>query len=179
MLIETGPIAGPEPDRALVRLNFVALVTALDALASGRVEAADPARYESAARERLAAAAHARHRRHHRQRRGRRAFVGDIGISAARVVATRDGTRTVRLNGRIADLGDLRVYGALETIDATGLTAVPLLEPAPRAAMRCASPTGGPGGDRPSAVGQPGALLLLAPVPGRDGLWRVVRVVGV
>ena len=47
VLIETGPYPGPDPDRALVRMNFVALLTALDALASGRVDDADPARYET------------------------------------------------------------------------------------------------------------------------------------
>ena len=39
VLIETGPWPAPNPDRALVRLNFVAIVSALDALATGRVGA--------------------------------------------------------------------------------------------------------------------------------------------
>ena len=41
VLIETGPWPSAEPDPALVRLNFVAIVTALDALATGRVDKAD------------------------------------------------------------------------------------------------------------------------------------------
>jgi hypothetical protein len=47
VLIESGPLAGPEPDRALVRLNFVALVTALDAIASGRAAAHQTAAYDT------------------------------------------------------------------------------------------------------------------------------------
>ena len=39
VLIETGPWPSAEPDPALVRLNFVALVSALDALATGRSSA--------------------------------------------------------------------------------------------------------------------------------------------
>ena len=50
VLIETGPWPGPEPDRTLVQLNFVALVTALDALASGRVVAAPIPRCTSGCR---------------------------------------------------------------------------------------------------------------------------------
>ena len=46
VLIETGPWPSAEPDPALVRLNFVAILSALDALATGRVENADPKRYE-------------------------------------------------------------------------------------------------------------------------------------
>ena len=47
MLIESGPLAGPDADRALVRLNFVALVTALDGLASGRTAAHPTAAYDT------------------------------------------------------------------------------------------------------------------------------------
>ena len=40
VLIETGPWPAAEPDPALVRLNFVAILSALDALATGAVERA-------------------------------------------------------------------------------------------------------------------------------------------
>src|SRR5262245_2305676 len=46
VLIETGPWPSQEPDAPLVRINFIALVSALDALATRRVERADPKRYE-------------------------------------------------------------------------------------------------------------------------------------
>ncbi|MGE5813148.1 MAG: M14 metallopeptidase family protein, partial [Acidobacteriota bacterium] len=47
VLIETGAFPTRPPDPAIVRLNFVAILTALDALATERVQDADPARYES------------------------------------------------------------------------------------------------------------------------------------
>ena len=47
VLIETGPWPSEQPDPSLVRLNFIAILTALDALATGDVERADPRRYES------------------------------------------------------------------------------------------------------------------------------------
>ena len=42
VLIETGAWPSLDPDPALVRLNFVAIVAALDALATGAVDGADP-----------------------------------------------------------------------------------------------------------------------------------------
>ena len=47
VLIETGPWPAAEPDPALVRLNFVAILAALDALATGAVNRASPERYDS------------------------------------------------------------------------------------------------------------------------------------
>ena len=47
VLIESGPLPGADADRALVRLNFVALVTALDGLASGRAAAHPTAAYDT------------------------------------------------------------------------------------------------------------------------------------
>ena len=47
VLIETGPWPAAEPDPYLVRLNFVALMTSLDGLATGRVKQADKRRYET------------------------------------------------------------------------------------------------------------------------------------
>ena len=70
VLIETGPWPAPEPDAALVRLNFVALVSALDALASGSVERADPAAIRDAAGQRVEAVLRDRQERHGDQRQG-------------------------------------------------------------------------------------------------------------
>ena len=101
VLIETGPAPGDEPDKTLIRANFVALVTALDALASGRVKKADREALRDAAVQRVAPAAHARHgrdagrppearalhRRHrhrrHAHRAPRRRRSGDAGSPAA------------------------------------------------------------------------------------------------
>lgn len=178
VLIETGPWPGPEPDRALVRLNFVGLLTALDALASGRVHDADPARYESLpinesrlfhtliTNARIATGT------------GVPAFTGDIGIVATRVVRREGGRREIGWAARIEDLGDLRVFGALESIDATGLTAAPLFDPGARVGDRLALPDWSGSRNEPRlAPGQPAAVLLLRPEePGWFRVERIVRV---
>src|SRR6185503_14972890 len=47
VLIETGPFPSIEPDPSLVRLNFVGILAALDALATGAVNRAQTERYDS------------------------------------------------------------------------------------------------------------------------------------
>ncbi len=47
LLIETGPWPDPNPDPALVRMNTIALLRAIFALADGSVHQADPSRYDS------------------------------------------------------------------------------------------------------------------------------------
>jgi Predicted carboxypeptidase len=47
VLIETGAFPASEPDPVLVRLNFIAILSALDALATGNVDKADPKRYDT------------------------------------------------------------------------------------------------------------------------------------
>ncbi len=54
LLIETGPWPEPNPDPTLVRLNFIALVRALSALADGSVHQADSVAIRFAARKRVA-----------------------------------------------------------------------------------------------------------------------------
>ena len=76
VLIETGPWPGPEPDAALVRLNFIALVSALDALATGAVERADPQRYESLPMNESKVLLRARQERDDHQRQGYAAVHG-------------------------------------------------------------------------------------------------------
>jgi hypothetical protein len=176
VLIETGPYPGPEPDRALVRMNFVALLTALDRLATGLVDAADPGRYEtlpfnqSNLLHTLVVNATVV------SGTGVPPFVADIGLSASRVVREVSGERRVGFEARIDDLGDLRVYGALETIDATGLTAAPLWDPALAAGAVVRVPEGRLTGPT-IAVGQPARIVLLRPEAA--GAYRVERVVTV
>ncbi len=176
ILIETGPYPGPDPDRALVRLNFVALLTALDALASGRADRADGGRYQTLP-------LNSSNLFHTLVRNatvvtgtGVPPFVGDVGLGASRVVHDVKGLRSVGLAGRIEDLGDLRVHGALETIEATGLTVAPLwdrrLEPGDTVRLPAPPPS------KPViAVGQPAELVLLR--PGRAGDYVVERVVAI
>jgi len=125
ILIETGPYAGEDADRELVKLNVVAILTALDSLATGAVQAADAALYESlpindsnlytviVKGASIVAGT------------GIPPFTGDIALGSSRVVRTdTKGTREAFQALRVDDLGDMRVFSALETVDAAGLFAV-------------------------------------------------------
>ena len=125
VLIETGPWPGEEPDPPLIRLNFIALVSALDALATGNVNRADPKRYEQLPMNdsgllyvliRNATVVNGA---------GVGPYVADIGINGNRRVRLTSGRREVQIAMSISDMGDLRKSGALRVIDASGMTAVP------------------------------------------------------
>jgi hypothetical protein len=181
VLIETG--AWPAglfepPDPALVRLNFVAILTALDALATGRVHRADPSRYDSLPENesrllylivRGATVINGA---------GVPPFIADIGFAASRRVVEEGGRRAVELSLAIDDLGDLRTLGALEVIDAGGLVAAPafgdgLLEPGRE--VRLPEWTRERPSPRRLAVGERTGIVLLRPVG--DGRFRVERVI--
>ncbi len=175
VLIETGAFPAREPDPALVRLNFVGIVTALDALATGRVHAADPQRYESLPENES--------RIFHTLIRhasivtgsGVAPFNGDIGITASRQVRTVEGRRRLTTSLNIDDLGDLRVFGGLEEIDATGMVAIPLGgSMASEGALVKLAPES-VRSPRPIAVGQPAAIALLRPTS-TGGTYTVVRI---
>jgi hypothetical protein len=128
VLIETGPWPSAEPDAALVRLNFVALLSALDALATGRVDMANPERYDELPINdnrtlyvliRNATVINGA---------GIPPFTADIGLIASRRVQRVAGRRELQLTLEIDDIGDLRTLGGLRTIDATGKTVVPLID---------------------------------------------------
>lgn len=212
VLIESGAWNAAGDEAPLVRLNFVALLTALDALASGRVRQADPARYETLPENEA--------RLFYRRISGATLlvgpgippFTGDVGIGATRSVATRGartegeqavgekasqerapgggseptavkttagrdraaerGDRVVRVIERIEDLGDLRVYGALEEIDGRGLTVVPAFGGERRVGDTVRLPARLP---RRLVPGAPANLFLLRPLSG--GRYRVERIV--
>ena len=173
VLIETGPFPSRTPDEALVQMNFVALVQALEAVASGRVSRADPDRYEklpmngsSLLFTRITGARIANP--------GIEPFVADIGIGATRAVAGTANARRLGWSARIEDLGDLRVYGAIEEIDGTDLVAVPLRDRPVTEGDLIALPSERAANDR-IAVGEPGGIVLLSPVDPRR--YKVVRVV--
>jgi len=176
LLIETGPWPGPDPDRMLVRLNFVALVTALDALASGRVAQADPAAYEQLPENDGLL--------FHTIIRGGTVIPGtgvapfraDVGLAGTRVVRQTPTGRTMRWQGSIQDLGDLRVYGALQTVDASGLFVAPAYSAAP-AGTEVTLPHTTAAGPR-IALGAPARVWLLrsTPVAGRYTLVRTVQL---
>lgn len=178
VLIETGPWASAEPDPSLVRLNFVAILTALDALATGRVSSADPARYGSLPvnDEHLfyVLIKHASIV----NGAGVPPFTGDIGIVTRRGVRTESGTRSVVLPLTIDDLGDLRTYSGLTEIDATGLTVAPLFDPSLKVGAEVSLPADWSAIKPPRtiAAGQQASLVVLKPTAA-PGLFTVLRVI--
>jgi hypothetical protein len=130
VLVETGPFPAAEPDAALIRLNFIAIVTALDALATGNVERANPARYETLPMNESRMLYVLVQQATIVNGTGVPPFTADIGISANRRVRTAEGERRIQIQASINDLGDLRTYGALRTIDGRGHVAAPLWDPA-------------------------------------------------
>jgi hypothetical protein len=173
VLIETGPWPSPEPDEPLLRLNFVALVSALEALASGAVEHADVERYESLPLNDSKGLLHLVIRGAHIFGEAGEAFIGDVGVAAAQAVRTVGGSPSVVLSGTVEELGDLRVHGAVEVVDGTGLTVVPLPKGGAREGDTLPLP---PRGERTLAVGLPAQLLLLRP-GAPEGHYRVERII--
>jgi len=179
VLIETGPWSAEHPDPALVRLNFVALVSALDALATGRVHDADPGRYESLPENESRLFFLLVQNATILNGAGVSPFTGDIGVVATRSVAAEDGAPAVELSLRIEDLGDLRTFGALETIDATGLVAAPLFGEGVLQPGQEVSPpawTDEAPSPRRLAVGERAGIVLLRPTA-IEGRYRVERVI--
>jgi hypothetical protein len=176
VLIETGPYAADDPDPPLVRMNFVALATALDALASGRVHDADPARYDSLPLNESLLLHTVVRNATIVSGTGVPPFLGDVGIVAARVVRRQGTERTLGLVGRIEDLGDLRVLGAIREIDGTGMTVAPLFQEGLQAGAAVTLPDWSA---RPQgaivAPGQPARLVLLRPAG--EGKYTVERVI--
>jgi hypothetical protein len=175
VLIETGAYPGPDPDRMLVRVNFVGLLTALDALASGDIDRAGPARYESLPMNDSMLLHTIVSNALIVPGTGVAPFKGDIGIVASRALRTVSGRPSLGFAATIDDLGDLRVYGALERIDAEGLVAAPVrhekLKVGDAIALnaRRKGPT--------LSVGEPGVVALLKRL--ESGKYRVERIIRV
>ena len=172
VLIETGPWPSEEMDPPLVRLNFVAILSALDALATGRVEKADPKRYEELPINESGLFYILVRNATVITGTGIQPFVADIGISANRRVRNNDGQRTVQISTTVNDIGDLRTSGALRVIDAAGLTIVPDADYEMGASIDLPDWRGK--AQAPVVVGQPPSLALLRPLEG--GRYRVVLV---
>jgi len=177
VLIETGPWPGPDPDAALVRLNFVAIVSALDALATGQVERSETQRYETLPMNeskmfyvlvRNASVINGK---------GLPPFVADIGVVANRKVQINNGRRELQMSLTIEDFGDLSTMGGLRTIDATGMTVVPLTDDSIAAGQMLDLPEWRSTVSTTIAVGQPARLALLkpAPQPGKFVVEEVIR----
>jgi hypothetical protein len=175
VLIETGPWPAADPDPALVRLNFIAILSALDSLATGAVERASPERYESLPVNESAVFYILVKNATVINGAGVPPYVADIGIAATRRVRDADGQRQVQLATTIDDMGDLRTLGALRVIDATGMTAVPLVSESVEAGQIVDLPEWKAQQAATINVGQPGRLVLLKPA-GEPGKYQVESV---
>jgi hypothetical protein len=167
VLIETGPYPSSDPDPPLVRMNFVAILSALDSLATGRVDRADESRYESLPVNQSRMLTVLVHNATVVNGAGVPPFTADIGINVNRRIRIVDGKRTLVRMASIDDIGDLRTSGGLRTIDATGLVAAPLYDATIRQGQEITLPdwTSRPPGPTIS-TGQPGRILLLRPLDG-------------
>jgi hypothetical protein len=172
VLIETGPWPSAEPDAPLLRLNFVALVSALEALASGRAEQADLARYDSIPLNDSKGLLQVLIREAHVFGEAGEAFVADLGVATSPAVRLRQGTPVAVAAGQIVELGDLRVFGAIETVEGRGLTVVPLPSGSVKEGDLVPLP---PRTVCEVKVGQPAELMLLRPAE-PPGAWRVERI---
>ena len=184
MLIETGPWPAANPDPHLVRINFIAIVSALDALASGAVHDADPRRYDSLPMNDSGLAYTIIRGGTVMRGDGLPPFRADVGITAQRRVRIVDGERQLWISTSIDDLGDLRTSGALFSVDATGLIIAPL-DRAAVSGAEIALPEA-PQDTTPDSIvqtGSPANLMLLRPLGNRryrveavlPGTWRVDR----
>jgi hypothetical protein len=180
VLIETGPFPSSEPDPPLVRMNFVAILSALDALATGNVERADPRRYESLPVNQSRLFYVLVSQATVVPGTGVPPFTADIGIAANRRVRSVEGQRRIQIQANISDLGDLRTYGALRTIDARRLVAAPLWDPAMKEGQEVDLPDfARTPSARIIATGQSGEIVLLRPLndPSRPASRYVVDTI--
>ncbi len=169
VLIETGPWPSQEPDPPLVRLNFIAILSALDALATGQVDKVDPKRYDSLPMNESKTLYLLVSNATVINGAGVAPYTSDIGIVGNRRVRTVNGRREIELPLTIDDMGDLRTSGALRTIDATGLMAVP--DAGYSEGTLVDLPDWRSRGEVTVAVGQAVRIALLRPAEG--GKYRV------
>ncbi len=175
VLVETGPWPGPDHDTHLVRLNFVLLVSALDSLATGRADAADPDRYESLPFNGSSVLYQLIRRATVVMGNGVAPFQADIGITGTRTIRQVDGQRQIVIVKRIDEWGDLSTFGGMEEIDGRGLWAVPTWSPSLSVGDEVTLPRFPTEPGSTIGPGQPANLVLLAPL-GEDR-FRVERVI--
>lgn len=177
VLIETGAHPSAEPDPPLVRLNFIAILSALDALATGRVERADPSRYESLPRNEARMLEVLVRHATVIAGTGVPPFVADIGVGATRRIRVAAGRRELQVALEIHDIGDLRTLGALRTVDATGMTVIPVADDTLEAGRIVDLPEWKTKTANSVAVGQPARLAVLRPAaePGKYQVELVLK----
>lgn len=175
VLVETGPWPGPDHDSHLVRLNFVLIASALDALATGRAEAADSGRYDSLPFNGSSVLYQLIRRTTVVMGTGVEPFRADIGIAGVRTVREVDGRRQIVIVKRIDEWGDLSTFGGLEEIDGSGLWAAPVWSPSLTPGEVVTLPDFAEAQVAPIGPAQPSNLVLLAPLG--DDRYRVERII--
>ena len=146
--------------------------SALDALATGQVEKADPKRYEELPLNDTRTLYVLIRNATVINGAGIPPFTADIGLIATRRVLTVDGRRELqttvahRRHGRPADAGGLR------TIDATGKTVVPLVDDKLAEGQIVDLPEWRTRIEATISVGQPARFALLKPAP-QPGKYQV------
>ncbi|MBM7118610.1 M14 family metallopeptidase [Archangium primigenium] len=174
VLIESGPWPSAEPEQPLVQMNFVALVSALEALAGGHVERADLGRYTSIPLNWGQGYLHLLLRGGQVFGEAGEAFVADVGVEGLRAVRGEGSEARVVVTGRVEELGDLHVFGAQETLDVTGCWVVPLPPGDVGEGQVVPLP---PREARTLRLEQPAELLVLRPLAGAPERGRVERVI--
>jgi hypothetical protein len=170
LLIETGPWPDVNPDPMLVRLNYIALVRSLHALADGSVHQADTARYDSLPENRGGGFHTVIRGARVTRKEGDAPQLTDIGLVGVRRVRVEDGKRTAVLNLTIGGTGDFTEAATLFDLDGAGKLLVPLSQ-------------GAIAGDElalaesalvvPQAANTPANLMLVTALAG--GRYRVER----
>lgn len=176
VLIETGAWPSAQPEAALVRLNFIAILSALDSLASKSVERADPQRYESLPMNQSRAFYILVRNATVINGAGVPPFIADVGVIANRRVRLAPGSRDLQVSLVIDDIGDLRTSGGLTTIDGTGMTIVPIEEDL-EVGRVVDLPEWKSKRSASIAVGESARFVLLkpAPEPGKYVVEQVIR----
>jgi hypothetical protein len=175
VLVETGPWPGPDHDTHLVRLNFVLIAAALESVATGRADAADPGRYDSLPFNGSTVLYQLIKRATVVMGNGVEPFRADIGITGTRTVREVDGARQIVIVKRIDEWGDLSTFGGMEEIDGSGLWAAPIWSPALKLGDIVALPRFSAGNGPTIGPAQPANLVLLTPVG--DARFRVDRFI--
>ena len=168
LLIETGPWPEANPDPPLVRLNFVAIVRALSALADGSVATANPERYDSLAQNESRGFYYLIHNVRLHVSPSVPLFTGDVGIAASRRIRLIDGQRRVFVSLSVNDLGDLRTFTGLFEVDGTGKILAPAI-----GGVAVGNEVNLEQISGTLSTGTPGDLMLLEPAGDR---LRVVRL---
>jgi len=172
LLIETGPWPDANPDPMLVKLNYIALVRSLHALADGSVHQADPDRYDSLP-ENTGGGFHTVIRGATVTRPdAERPQVMDVGLAGVRRVRLDAGKRTAVLNLTVVGAGDLTAAATSFDINASGQVLARRTQGAAVGALVSVAAA-----DLVITTGAtvPADLMLLTPLP--DGRYRVERLV--